>query len=144
MYFTISKQKSLYLIYLLLLLTSWLKRPKAVLITATMWLRHIWDMASQNKSSNFMFLSIFWWNLFVVGGKGVNILFLGKLFLFGETSFGKLYLVKLHLAKTLFGETSFCLDWIHKSFPWLCQVLHCVRQWKMCKCALIMAATKEP
>ena len=54
-------------------------------------------------------------------------------FLFGENSFGELHLVKLHLAnfiwRNFIWRTSFGVDWLRQSIPWLCQVLHWLRQW---------------
>ena len=54
-------------------------------------------------------------------------------FLFRETSFGELHLVKLHLAnffgETSFGEPSFGVDWRCQSMTWLSQVPNWLRQW---------------
>ena len=120
--------------------TSWLKRPKAVLISGdhvasphmTLAAQMI-NLALPNLNTKKMFIFTFFTKLFFL--RFCRNIFV---FVFDKNYLAKLYLVnfiwwnliwRTSFGETSFGETSFGVDWLRQSIPWLCQVLHWLRQW---------------
>ena len=145
-----------YNVFHIIIVTCWLKRPKAVLIKSAMLLRHIGQNVFflQNfyiyRTWTFLLFVLdktlfLWWNFFFHVSQ--NFFFCTKPFFnvfgktfcfFCETFYFFQSKTWFYLAKNLWwpsfgettsGETSFGVDCLCQSIPWHCQFQHWLRHW---------------